>query len=229
VADLERITNELGMKFVKIPAGTFLMGDGEPIAKHQVTLTQPFYLQVTEVTQEEWESVMGSNPSAFSGCPTCPVEGISWEEVQGYVSALEEVSTGSYRLPTEAEWEYATRAGLDSLHFFGEYDPGELERYAWCHETQTNPGLDFLTHPVAQKLPNQWGLYDVLGNVYEWVQDWSDWSYYSEEPKTDPQGPESGVNGRKAWRGRYCETTYPGGTEAWRGDNKLGFRLVWQP
>jgi len=136
---------------------------------HTVTIEKPFYLGRYPVTQEQWQKVMGNNPSYFRG-EKLPVENISWNEVQAFLrelTALECANGDSciYRLPTEAEWEYAVRAGTSTAYFFGE-DESKLKEYAWFLE---NSGLE--THPVGLKKPNPWGLYDVYGNAGEWVQD----------------------------------------------------------
>jgi formylglycine-generating enzyme required for sulfatase activity len=201
-----------------IPAGTFDMGctpaqqtDGNchpyesPV--HSVTLTHDFYMGETEVTQAEYIAIMGTNPSYYSTCGTdCPVEYITWHEMAEYANALSVAdgltecftcASGScstpdspyacdgYRLPTEAEWEYAVRAGTDYV-YAGSDIIGDV---AWYDSNSSGT-----THPVAQKLPNDWGLYDMSGNVYEWVWDWYDSSYYSSSPSSDPEGPTSASN-----------------------------------
>jgi len=178
--------NSIGMVFVLIPAGEFMMGsnDGEyderPV--HQVRISQPFYLGKYEVTQEQWQAVMGRNPSRFTGAPTLPVEQVSWEEVQTFVRALNAREGGTaYRLPTEAEWEYAARAGSTTTYSFGS-KASKLGDYAWYGD---NAGGR--THPVGQRKPNAWGLYDMHGNVWEWVQDW--YGPYEVDEVTDPPGP----------------------------------------
>ena len=167
------------MEFVGIPPGEFLMGStGEyaydveqPVTR--VRISQGFYLGKYEVTQAEWQAVMGNNPSRFSGCGRCPVGKISWEEVQEFIGRLNARSGGGrYRLPTEAEWEYAARAGTTTDTYAGDLtnpkgnDP-VVNGIAWYEE---NSGKAI--HAVGQKAPNGFGLYDMLGNVYEWVGDW---------------------------------------------------------
>ena len=151
-------------------------------------LSQPFYLGKYEVTQEQWETVMGENPSKFKG-PRHPVENVSWEDVQQFIGKLNrEEGHTRYRLPTEAEWEYACRAGTTGDYgFFDNFFFGRLKRYAW---NGGNSGGQ--THPVGEKDPNAWGLYDMHGNVWEWVQDWYEGNYYRNSPATDPRGPSSG-------------------------------------
>ena len=181
------------MEFVLIPAGTFMMGspDSDPDADdnekpaHQVTLSQDFYLGKYPVTQAQWEAMMGANPSEFKGAAR-PVETVSWDDVQAFMQKLNERGGADhYRLPTEAQWEYACRAGSSTRYHFGD-DAAQLGDYAWYHD---NSGGQ--THPVGQKQPNAWGLYDMHGNVWEWVQDW--YGDYTVAPVTDPIGPTSGA------------------------------------
>ena len=178
--------NSIGMIFVLIPTGEFMMGsnagdyDEKPV--HQVRISQPFYLGKYEVTQEQWQAVMGSNPSHFTGDPNLPVEQVSWEEVQTFVRTLNtREGVTSYRLPTEAEWEYAARAGSTTAYGFGNH-ARKLGDYAWYGDN-----AEGRTHPVGQRKPNAWGLYDMHGNVWEWVQDW--YGPYDVDAVTDPQGP----------------------------------------
>jgi formylglycine-generating enzyme required for sulfatase activity len=183
-------TNSLGMRFVRIDSGSFRMGSDHPDLEsseqpvHDVTLTKGFELQATEVTQAQWQAVMGRNPSHFKG-PDLPVESVSWEDVQEFLQKLSAREKGTpYRLPTEAEWEYACRAGGQ--------EPDEavnLGREAWYAEN-SGGGSEGTTHPVGRKKPNAWGLYDMRGNVEEWVQDW--YGPYSPERQIDPQGPSYG-------------------------------------
>src|SRR5262249_24141391 len=161
----------LDMPFFRTPGGEFLMGSadgyGDERPVHTVRISQPFYLGQYAVTQGQWQAVMGSNPSQFTGDPNRPVETVSWEDVQEFIRRLHAREGGAtYRLPTEAEWEYAARAGSTTAYGFGD-DPRQLSEYAWYSE---NAGRQ--THPVGQLKPNAWGLYDMHGNVWEWVQDW---------------------------------------------------------
>ncbi|MDR1037101.1 MAG: formylglycine-generating enzyme family protein [Deltaproteobacteria bacterium] len=186
-----------GMEFVLVPAGTYIMGatyqrreramPGER-TRHLVRITRPFYLGRFEVTQAQWERVMGQNPSLARG-PDLPVEFVTWYDAQIFVNRMNllEGSGRRYRLPTEAEWEYAARAGgRPQVYFFGN-EPGDLGEYAWF---EANSGDR--THPVGRKLPNAFGVHDIYGNVSEWVQDRYSESYYDEGPASDPPGPEKG-------------------------------------
>ena len=178
-------TNSIGMEFVLIPAGTFEMGSNEEMDHeqpvHTVEITKPFYLGKYPVTQAEWEAVMGENPSQFEGANR-PVDSVSWDDAQEFIRELQQKDGGRrYRMPTEAEWEYACRVGA------GDAYERDVEAVAWC---SGNSGDE--THPVGQKPPNLWGLYDMLGNVWEWVQDRYAGDYYERSPRQDPQGPDSG-------------------------------------
>ena len=174
-------------QFALIPAGTFQMGSGSVFTQerpvHTVTLTDPFYVQRTPVTQGQWREIMGSNPSGFNACgDTCPVERVSWSDAQQFIQLLNQRYPGrNYRLLTEAEWEYAARAGTTG-DFGG---TGVLDDMGWYDE---NSGAR--THPVALKEPNAFGLFDMHGNVFEWVQDW--FGPYTAEAKTNPTGPATG-------------------------------------
>ena len=197
--------------YVRIEPGTFTMGSPESEdghssdeSQHDVTITRPFCMKATEVTQGEWQAEMGDNPSYFSSCgPNCPVERVSWDDAVLYANALsgreglQECYTGStftgldctgYRLPTEAEWEYAARAGTTGATY------GNLDSVAWYGENSGSA-----THPVGQKQPNAWGLYDMLGNVWESTGD-----RYDTYPGTvtDPLG--AGAGSARVSRGGSC-------------------------
>ncbi|MDR1166234.1 MAG: formylglycine-generating enzyme family protein [Deltaproteobacteria bacterium] len=178
--------------FLLIPAGSFFMGspksedlstdDERP--RHEVTVSKPFYLATYEVTQAFWVAVMGDNPSHFPG-ERHPVDSVTWDEARLFIQKLNGGSEGrQYRLPTEAEWEMAARAGSQTSYFFGN-DRDHLGDYAW-HDSNS----DAQTHPVGLKKPNPWGLYDIYGNVREWVQDY--YGEYAASPQVDPTGPSSG-------------------------------------
>ena len=174
--------NAANIEMLLVPGGTFMMGcspgdsecGSDESPAHQVTLTNAFYMGKTEVTQAQWQAKMGNNPSYFSGQPNNPVEQVSWDTIQSFNSA-----TG-LRLPTEAEWEYACRAGTTTARY------GEVNAIAWYYQNWTIFG----TQPVAGKLPNALGLYDTLGNVLEWCQDW--YGPYSSASVTNPSGPATG-------------------------------------
>jgi formylglycine-generating enzyme required for sulfatase activity len=162
-------SNSIGMDFVLIPAGKFMMGsdtgDNDEKPVHEVRISKPFYLGKYEVTQGQWQAVLGNNPSNFKGDANLPVGNVSWEDVQEFIRKLNAKEGGTkYRLPTEAEWEYAARAGTTTAYSYGN-DVSQLKEYAWYAE---NAGGK--THPVGQKEPNAWGLHDKHGNVWEWVQ-----------------------------------------------------------
>ena len=167
-APLELRPNEDTIAMVQIPAGGFIMGsekydDEKP--SHSVYI-RSFLMGKTEVTQKQWQDVMGSNPSRFTACgPECPVENISWNEIQEFIAKLNQKTGQKYRLPSEAEWEYAARAGTTTEWSFGN-DESKLGNYAWY---ERNSGGK--TQVVAQKLPNAFGLFNIHGNVWEWTQD----------------------------------------------------------
>jgi formylglycine-generating enzyme required for sulfatase activity len=217
-----RVTTRV--EFVRIPAGEFMMGssEGEDNEKpvHRVVLSRSFEMGKYEVTQAQWEAVMGNNPSYFKGADL-PVEQVSWEDIQYFLQAMNAKNDGYvYRLPTEAEWEYACRAGTTTPH------AGYLDGMGWY---EVNSGKQ--THPVGTKQPNAWGLYDMHGNVWEWCLDW--YGDYPSNTVTDPRGPSTGsrrVARGGSWRGpeACCRSANrsinsPGG----RGSD-LGFRLVRQ-
>ena len=224
--------NGVKFEFVGIPSGSFCMGsnDGDTDEKpvHKVIISRPFLIGKYEVTQAQWQAVMGSNPSLFSNCGgDCPVENVPWDETQDFLRKLNSQGKGTYRLPTEAEWEYAARAGSPTKYSYGN-DESSLGSYAWF-----NANAGSKTHPVGQKLPNNWGLYDMHGNVWEWCQDRYDAEYYEKSPITDPKGPGSGssrVYRSLGWdvAARYMRSAKRGGNAtSFRGGN-LGFRVVMQ-
>lgn len=195
----------LEIKFVYIPAGEFEMGseNGEADEKpvHRVKISRGFEIGQTEVTQAQWRTVMGDNPSFFKDCAECPVEQVSWEDVQLFVAKLNKLDDGhKYRLPTEAEWEYAARAGTT-----GDF-AGDLNETAWYFKNSGDKFLDEewssdhlrsnnnRTHPVGLKKPNNWNLYDMHGNVWEWCADFYGADYYAKSPAVDPPGPDTGTS-----------------------------------
>lgn len=184
-----------GIKFILVEPGCFQMGNAKlstdrtagETPSHKVCLQKSIYLGETEVTQKQWEDVMGSNPSKVKIYDK-PVDKVSWNDIQEFIEKLNAKDGGKYfRLPTEAEWEYAARAGSEDDYSFGD-NPKSLPEFAWFG----NLGYKGSSHEVAQKDPNKWGLYDMHGNVWEWVNDWYSPTYYSESPVNDPLGPETG-------------------------------------
>jgi formylglycine-generating enzyme required for sulfatase activity len=237
-------TNSLGQEFVFIPAGTFLMRGGDSVPggddsfpngsapedgerpARQVIISKPFYLGKFEVTQEQWQAVLGDDNSDFPG-QTNPVENVSWEDVQVFIRKLnEKEGVQGYRLPTDAEWEYAAEAGARTAYFWGD-DPADLGQYDWFYKNSQQT-----THPVGKKKPNPWGLYDVYGNVMEWVEDW--YGDYEASAVTDPTGPASG-NSRVIRGGswlisaEFCRPACRGGHEPGSRRSDLGFRLAFTP
>lgn len=178
--------NGVSFKMVKVTGGTFLMGStsGENNEKpvHSVTLSD-YYIGETEVTRELWQAVMGSNPSGFNG-NKLPVEYVSWYDCQTFITKLNELTGQNFRLPTEAEWEFAAKGGTQSkgYTYSGSNTIGGV---AWYYSNSSSN-----THVVATKAPNELGLYDMSGNVWEWCQDW--YGSYSSSAQTNPTGPSSG-------------------------------------
>jgi formylglycine-generating enzyme required for sulfatase activity len=223
-----------GMEFVFIEGGCFQMGsndgDSDERPVHTVCVSD-FFIGKYEVTQGQWESVMGNNPSRFRNCgAACPVEQVSWNDVQDFIRRLNQKNgMNKYRLPTEAEWEYAARAGGQTKYCFGD-DADDLGEYAWYDR---NSGSR--THPVGRKKPNAWGLYDMHGNVWEWVQDWK--GEYHAGRVSNPTGPQRGSS--RVFRGgswnSYAENCRSADRDRYDLDrpdlryDHLGFRLVRTP
>jgi formylglycine-generating enzyme required for sulfatase activity len=176
------------MDLVPIPAGEFVMGcdDGNASEKpaHTVRITHPFYMGKFEVTQSAYEAIMGTNPSLLKG-ENLPVENeVKFSDAEEFCKRLSKNTGKTIRLPTEAEWEYACRAGTTTKYNTGN-DETALGQAGWYRTTST--------HPVGQKTPNAWGLYDMHGNVWEWCQDWYSEDYYAKSPFDDPHGPPQGT------------------------------------
>jgi formylglycine-generating enzyme required for sulfatase activity len=234
-----------GIDFVWIPEGCFQMGPTETekqyltqvydeetykqylepeLPQHEVCL-DGFWMGKTEVTQAQWQQVMGSNPSRFEG-DSRPVETVSWNDAQEFLKKLDtQAAQEIYRLPTEAEWEYAARAGTTTMFSFGD-NVDALGDYAW----QTD-NSEYTTHAAGQLQPNNWGLYDMHGNVWEWCGDWYYDAYYAKSPLENPQGPESGesrVMRGGAWSQKpyACRSALRSALNPEYGIDDLGFRVV---
>ena len=222
-----------GVSFTMKPVagGTFTMGatseQQNPYAdewKHKVTLSD-YYIGETEVTQELWAAVMGDNPSRFTGNMQRPVEQVSWEDCQTFIQKLSRLTSANFRLPTEAEWEFAARGGRNSRGY--QYSGNSnIDDVAWYDGNSSDT-----THPVKTKSPNELGIYDMSGNVNEWCQDWYSRSYYSSSPQNNPTGPSSGI--LRVIRGGSWYNYARGCWSANRGDyapggrsSNLGLRLV---
>ncbi|MDR2405358.1 MAG: formylglycine-generating enzyme family protein [Deltaproteobacteria bacterium] len=232
VLKADDFTNSLGMTFVYIEPGVFTMGkdalaDSDEGPSHLVAITKGFYLSAYEVTQEQWLSIMEDNPSQFQN-PKSPVETVSWDDAQEFIKRLNlKEGTDIYSLPTEAQWEYAARAATSTDYFFGD-DPAKLPDYAWFFD---NSGGS--TQSVGQKLANPFSLFDIYGNVFEWVADLYVKDYYSVSPEADPRGPESSMDQYRVIRGgafdsapfltRSSFRSYYGGDSALQ---KIGFRVA---
>jgi len=269
--DITRYKNTVGMAFVLIPAGEFMMGSvtGEKYARddewpqHRVRITRPFYLGVCEVTNEQYnrfvsetgydghaDAAGGSEAyEAYLGhqslpkysryaspAPEYPVVLVSWTNAQKFCEWLSRKEGVVYRLPTEAEWEYACRAGTKTRWYFGD-DRWGLAQHAWCGFT-----AGMKSHPVAQKRANPWGLYDMGGNVWEWCQDWYNWDYYKQSPVDDPPGPPSStprvpeMGERRVLRGgsfvdvpQFCRSANRDSEEPSVTHRVVGFRVLVAP
>ena len=225
-----QIIDNLISNMVYVSGGTFTMGatseqgsDAWDIEKpaHQVTLSS-FSIGRYEVTQEEWQAVMGNNPSEFKGAKR-PVENVSWNDCQEFIRKLNALTGKQFRLPTEAEWEYAARGGNKSrgYRYAGSNDIGSV---AWYYDNNNRQ-----THPVGQKNPNELGLYDMAGNVWEWCSDW--YGAYSSSSQVNPKGPSSGSI--RVYRGgcwlslaRYCRVSYRYDSYPAYSNAYFGFRLA---
>ncbi len=233
-ATVQDLAAKSPLKLVSIPAGSFMMGsnDGDSYEKpvHKVTISKPFYMGATEVTQSQWKMIMGNNPSYFKG-DDLPVDYISWKDCMEFCKKLTvtEKAKGNlpadweYRLPTEAEWEYCCRAGSSTEYCFGE-DKSRFGEYAWFCSNSNGE-----THPVGIKKPNAWGLYDMHGNVYEWCLD--RYGEYTSGDVTDPLGPSSGsdrVGRGGSWFGSAwsCRSATRGYSSPVFTDGLRGFRIV---
>ena len=235
-AEPKTVTNTIGMELIDIPAGQFTMGQGGGTVI--VTLTKPFGLGKTEVTQGQWQQVMGTEP--WKGQPQiqadkdCPATYVSWNDATAFCQKLTDLerkagelqADESYRLPTEAEWEYACRAGTQTAFSFGD-DEKQLGEYAWFRGNALDAG-EIYAHKVGMKKPSPWGLHDMHGNVWEWCSDWYDkkLSY-----GTDPVGPGGGSHrvfrsGSWGFEPEYCRSAGRGGNDPSDRNYSLGFRVA---
>lgn len=188
---VEHIDKETDIEMISVEGGTFNMGSNDrpeeqPI--HRVRLNS-YYISKYEITQQQWYAVVHYNYSHYDQCPNCPVEMVSWGDIAEYIYNLNKLTGKHYRLPTEAEWEYAARGGNKSQHhtYSGNNDHGKV---AWCGDHYLTDADK--THPVGQKEPNELGLYDMSGNVLEWCSDWYDADYYKQNVTDNPKGPATG-------------------------------------
>ncbi len=217
-------TNSIGMKFVWIPAGSFMMGSpnkeklrAASEIQHKVTLTKGFYMGVYTVTQEQWKEIMGDNPSESKGEKNLPVEQVSWNDCQEFIKKLREKDKKTYRLPTEAEWEYACRAGTTTPFHFGETISADQVNYIWSVTYGNGKAGEYRLklRPVGSFPANAWGLHDMHGNIVQWCQDW--YGGYPQKDVIDPQGPDMGRD-RVMRGGSWCQrpeigrSAYRGGT-----------------
>ena len=230
------IIDDVTFKMIRIEGGTFRMGSNNGYDRekpvHQVTLSS-FSIGQTEVTQELWEAVMGTNPSEFKGSKH-PVESVSWNDCQAFISKLNELTGKTFRLPTEAEWEFAARGGNMSKGYTYS-GSNTIDDVAWYYHNSYDKGEsspDYGTHEVGTKTPNELGIYDMSGNVYELCQDWESSNYYSNSPVNNPAGPTSGsfrVCRGGSWYGddaTVCRVAYRCSSEPTSPDSSVGFRLA---
>lgn len=221
------------LKLALLPTGKFMMGSpkddrtfGE--TRHEVKITRLMCMAVTETTQEQYAVVIGKNPSHTKNQPKFPVEDVTWNNANEYCQKLSQATGEVVRLPTEAEWEYACRAGSNDRYCFGD-DEKALTDYAWY---TTNS--DKKTHSVATKKPNAWGLFDMHGNVEEWCSDYFDPDYYRNSPAADPAGPDrASLGNERIYRGGSCRrdgwdcrAATRNGTSPDRSSSDMGFRVV---
>jgi sulfatase modifying factor 1 len=238
--------NSLGMEFVLIPSGTFIMGSpqDEPYrqkreVQHPVTISKPFYMQTTEVTLKQWWAIMGKRFfGRRKGTDNMPVTRVSWYDCMHFIKKLNAQKDGVYRLPTEAEWEYACRSGSTTAYNWGEtidcskaMYSNNIKKSGECLDHVRSRGLAIDgPAPVKSYPPNDWGLYDMHGNVWEWCHDWH--GDYANDPVVDPRGPESGTKKIRrggSWFGygylcRSANRNYSHPASRYR---TAGFRLVW--
>lgn len=257
----DSFTNKLGMRFVRIPAGSFMMGSPTSEmgrqwneTRHRVIISRSFYMGETEVTQGQWNRLVSPNPSAFKLGNNYPVDSVSWNDAIAFIDFLNKLEgTNKYRLPTEAEWEYACRAGSTAAFSDGpittfscnDPEPALINTAWYCYNSGlAGPARDFKPHPVKLIKPNKWGLYDMHGNVQEWVLDHCDWrsllkarvgvvtSTYVDNIK-DPletQGEHRIIRGGGWYQNsKYQRAAYRSYYKPVARRNSLGFRVVRMP
>jgi formylglycine-generating enzyme required for sulfatase activity len=234
---IKHFTNGIGMKFVWIPAGSFMMGspkeekereDNE--IQHKVTLSKGYYMGVHLVTQGQWQAVMGKNPSHFQGEMNLPVDSVSWDDCQEFIKKLREKDTRPYRLPSEAEWEFACRAGTKTPFHFGETISTDQANYNgnFTYGDGKKGKYREKTTPVGSFPANAWGLHDMHGTLWEWCQDW--YGEYKQNNVVDPQGPDAG-NARVLRGGswdftpEFCRSAFRSWYVPGHRLNFIGFRL----
>lgn len=226
--------DKLKLEMRLIPAGVFIMGSpsNEPDreddegSQYKLEISKPFYMGIYEVTQAQWSALMGTSPSRFSGLPDNPVEQVSWDDCQGFITKLNSLGIGRFRLPTEVEWEYACRAGSRTTFYWGDDSTYDLlGDYAWHPNNAEGK-----TRPVGKKKPNAWGLYDIQGNVAEWCNDFYQ-APFSPDRVVDYKGPESGRY--RVYRGgcwNSAKRNFRSANRMWMDpatrSYMIGFRLV---
>ena len=227
----QELLDSLAANFVWVTGGKFMMGDyaGEADEKPAYeVVVDGFAISKYPVTQRQWTAIMGSSPSEFKGCDQCPIDMVSWDDAQHFIETLNELTGKKYALPTEAEWEYAAKGGLKSqgLRYSG---ADNIEAVGWY---TGNSGRH--PHPVGEKTPNELGLYDMTGNVWEWCRDWYNKNYYELRESNNPTGPASGaarVRRGGSWFTQEvsCRTSSRNSVKQDYKDDSGGFRLVQYP
>jgi formylglycine-generating enzyme required for sulfatase activity len=237
----KNFTNSIGMKFVWIAPGNFMMGSPKEEKQrnsnenqHKVTLTKGFYMGVTTVTQEQWKEIIEKNPSMFAGETTLPVDSVSWNQCQEFIKKLKEKEKKPYRLPTEAEWEYACRAGTTTPFHFGETISAKQANFFGQDDADKGKkDLPLLkTTPVHSFPANAWGLHDMHGNVWQWCQDW--YGDYPQEEVVNPQGPQNGSSrvlrgGSWFYTSNCCRSACRSWSQPAFISYDIGFRLCFFP
>jgi sulfatase modifying factor 1 len=233
----KHVINSIGMKFAWIAPGNFIMGSpkeekerGDNETQHKVTLTKGFYVGVHLVTQEQWQALMGKNPSHFKGEKNLPVEMVSWDDCQEFIKKLREKDKKAYRLPTEAEWEFACRAGTKTPFWFGDTISTDQANYDgdFIYGNGKKGVYREKTTPVDSFPANAWGLHDMHGNLWQWCQDWL--GDYPQNDVIDPQGPNEGqyrVLRGGSWNffPEHCRSAFRNGVEPGSRLSFIGFRL----